>query len=142
MVLVVEVGIAIFMSAPVDDGSMDRAHKKMHREQEVKPPIGCEGDVKCSIAQTEGDACHPEIAYPIQGLPGGVAVPESGLGFLFKFYIFEVDVLGPHHQTPDVLYKMGGMGVFFGIAICVMHPVEDGIAPGIQKGAALGDEGE
>jgi hypothetical protein len=34
------------------------------------------------------------------------------------------------------------VGIFFGVAIGVMHPVEDGIGPGIEKGRTLGDKGE
>ena len=37
---------------------------------------------------------------------------------------------------------MGGVGVFFRIAVGMMHAMEDGVGPGIEEGAALGDEGE
>ena len=34
------------------------------------------------------------------------------------------------------------MGVLFGIAIGVVHPVKNGIGPGVQKGRPLRDEGK
>ena len=34
------------------------------------------------------------------------------------------------------------MRILLRVAVRVVHPVEDGIAPGIQEGAALDDEGE
>jgi hypothetical protein len=37
---------------------------------------------------------------------------------------------------------MGGMGVFFRVAVGVVHPVEDRIGAGIEKRRTLGDKRE
>jgi len=56
--------------------------------------------------------------------------------------VVHVYVLGLHRHGPNIFKKVGGMGILLGIAIGMMHPVKDGIGPGIQKGGALRNKGE
>ena len=101
-----------------------------------------ESYIEGDIAGAEEDAGDPGIADAIEGRPGGVAVAEGRFGFQFVFPVIEVDVLCLDHQAPDVFYEMGRVGIFLGVAVGVMHPVEDRIGPGIEEGGTLGEKGE
>ena len=59
MVVVVEIGIAIFMTAPVDNCSMNGAHKIMDGEQEKHPPLGGIDGIERGIAYAKGNAGDP-----------------------------------------------------------------------------------
>ena len=119
-----------------------RAHKKMEGQEQEEPPMGGEGDIKGDIAEAEGDAGRPDVTDPVECRPGGVAVAERRFGFQLILEIIQVDIFGLHHEAPDVLYKMGGVGVFFRVAVGVMHPVKDGIGAGVEERGALGEERE
>jgi len=104
--------------------------------------MGSEGHVEGDITEAEQDTGGPEIADPVDYGPGRIISPEGRLGLLFVEQIFHVDILCLYGHGPHVLEEMGGMGVFFGIAIGVVHPVEDGVGAWVEKGGALRDKGE
>lgn len=37
---------------------------------------------------------------------------------------------------------MGGVRVFFRVAIRMVHPMQNGVCPGVEEGGALGDKGK
>jgi hypothetical protein len=56
--------------------------------------------------------------------------------------IIHIDILCLHGHGPDVLEEMRRMRIFFGIAVGVVHPVEDSVGAGIEKRGTLGHKGE
>jgi len=52
-VLIIEITVAVFMTAPVDDRAMDRAHHEMDGQQQEQPPMRGEKDIKCGISRAE-----------------------------------------------------------------------------------------
>jgi len=56
--------------------------------------------------------------------------------------IIHVNILRLHSHIPHILKKMGGMGILFRIAVCMVHAVQDSIGPGVQEGRALGNKSE
>ena len=99
--------------------------------------MGGEGEIEGEVADAEGDAGYPEIADTVQDGPFGVVATEGGFGFFFMEEVVHVDVLCFHRHGPDVFEEMGGVGIFFGVAIGVMHTVQDGVGAGIQEGGPL-----
>ena len=142
MIVVVEIGVAVFMTAPIDDGAMNGPHEKMHRQQQEEPPVCGENDIECGVTEAENDAGRPGIAETIERRPGRIAVAEGRLGLFFVFQVIEIDVLGLYHQAPDVLDEMRRVGVLFGIAVGMVHPVQDGIGARVKERRSLRNEGE
>ena len=104
--------------------------------------MGSEGHIKGDISETENDPGDPEIADAIHHRPTWVVAAKCGFGFFFIQEIVHIDILRLHGHAPDVLEEMRGMGILFRVAVGVMHPVQDGISPGVQKGRALGQKGQ
>ena len=142
MIMVVIIGIAIFMSAPVDEGAVDRSHEKMDGQEEEEPPMGGEGHIESDIPDPEGDPGDPEIADAVDNGPIGVIASEGRFGLFPMQQIIHINILCLHGHVPNVLKEMRGMRILFGVAVRVVHPVEDGISARVQEGGALGQEGE
>ena len=142
MILIVEIGITIFVPAPVDDSAMDGTHKIMDRQQQVHPPMRGKCDIKSSIPDGKSDPGHPEITDPVDHRPGGIITPESRLRLLFIQEIIHVDILRLHRHMPDILKEVRRVRVLFRIAVRMMHTMQDSVCPGIQERRTLGNESE
>jgi len=59
VIIVVIIGIAIFVSAPIDGRPVDRPHEEMDRQQQEHPPMGGENYIESSVQQTKTDPGHP-----------------------------------------------------------------------------------
>ena len=130
------------MPAPVDGGAMDGAHKEVDWQQQEHPPMGRKCHIVRKIPYAECNPRLPKVTKPVQGGPDGIVAPESQFWLLLVQEVVHIDVLGLYRHRPDVFEKMRGMGILAGIAIRMMHPVEDRIGAGIEKGRALRDKGE
>jgi hypothetical protein len=142
MVMIVEIGVAVFMSAPVDDGAVDGPHEKMDGQQEEEPPMGCEDNIKSGIGQGKTDAGDPVIADAIDQGPFGIVATEGGLGLFFVEEVVHVNIFRLHRHIPDILEKMRGMRILFGIAVSMVHTVKDGVGAGIEEGGTLDEKGK
>jgi hypothetical protein len=128
------------VSAPIDDRTMDGAHKKMDRQQQEHPPMGGKSNIERNIAESKQEPDGPGVGDPVHQLPLGVMALECFFRLHIVLGIIEVNILGMYGHVPDIFKKMRGMRVFLGITVCVMHTVHDGICPGIKKGRALHED--
>ena len=104
--------------------------------------MGSKCYIKGHVTETEHNTGDPEIAEPVQYGPGRIISPESRFGLLSIEQIIHVDILCLHGHGPDVLEEMRRMRILFGIAVGVMHPVEDGVGAGVEKRRTLGNKGK
>ena len=98
--------------------------------------------VKTDIKKHECQAGYPHIANIIERWPGWVAVAELRFGFKLKFEIIQINVFSFYHKPPNVFYEMWRVRVFFGIAIGMVHAVQDRVGPRVQEGGALAEKSE
>lgn len=91
--------------------------------------MGSKYHVKRNIERDEKQAGYPKIAYVIDERPGRVTINKLRLRLGFKVAVRQVYIFGLNHQTPNILNKMWRVRVFLGIAIGMVHTVNDGISP-------------
>ncbi len=142
VVVVVEAGVTVFMTTPVYDRAVYRAHKEVYRQQQEHPPGSGEGYVKGNITQHKQDAHGPHIADLIHGLPFGIIALESLFWLYVILGVVEVNIFGMHSHMPYIFKKMRGVRVLLGIAVGMVHPVHDSIGARVQERRALCDKGE
>lgn len=142
MIVVVVIGIAVFMPAPVNEGAMDRAHEKMDGQQEEQPPMGSENHIESDVPDAEGDPRDPKIADAVDKGPVGVRASEGRFGLLPMKQIVHINIFCLHGHIPDVFKKVRGVRILFGVAISVVHAVEDGVGAGVQERRALAEKSE
>jgi hypothetical protein len=104
--------------------------------------MGSKCHIERKIPYTECDPRRPKVTEAVQGRPDGIVAPESRFGLLLVQEVVHIDVLGLNRHRPHILKKMRGMRVLLGIAIRMMHPVEDSVGARVQKGRPLRDKGE
>ena len=98
--------------------------------------------IKSHIPDTKRNTGDPKIADSVQYRPGRIISPESRFGLLSMEQIIHIDILCLHGHGPDVLEEMRGMRIFLGIAVSVVHPVQDGVSAGVEKRRALRNKGK
>ncbi len=69
VVTVVEVLVAVLVSAPIHNSAVQWAHQKVQWKQQVHPPGGSEKDVEGRVAKAPEDAGRPGAAKFIQPVP-------------------------------------------------------------------------
>ena len=99
-------------------------------------------NIKGDIPDPKRDPGHPKITDPVKKGPLGIISPEGGLGFFFIQEVVHVDILGLHGHMPDIFKEMRRMGVLFRVAVRMVHTMQNGIGPGVQKRRTLGDKSQ
>lgn len=142
MVFFIVVAVAIFMTCPVDDGAMYRAHEVMDGQQQEHPPMGSKSHVKCRVGYSKANACKPAVGNTVDHRVLREVAVELLIHCDALIEHIVVHTLGVHHHRENFPEKMRRMRVFFGIAVGVVHAVEDGIGSGVQVRRALCDPGK
>ncbi len=137
MVIVVVVLVAVFVAAPVHDGAMHWAHHKMHRQQQVHPPLRSEEGIKNGVAYHPENAAGPAIAKAVEPVPGRVVAKELGRNLNGLVDQSVKDFFCMYHHAHHVFEEIGGVGVFFRVGKSMVHPVHDGVGARRQVGRAL-----
>ena len=99
--------------------------------------MGGKCDIKCDVGQTEKDSGHPSIPNAVDQRPGRIITLKGRFRFFLMQQIIEIDIFSLYRHGPYILKKMGGMGIFFRVAVGMVHPMEDRIGPRIEKGRTL-----
>lgn len=137
VVVIVVIGVAVFVAAPVDDGTVYRPHHIMNGEQQEHPPFGCESNIKNRVAYHPTDAGRPLVSEFVQFVPSRVITKEFR-GNLYRLRHQAVEnAAGMPHQAYYILEKIGGMRVTLRIRVGVVHPVHDGVGAWCKVGGAL-----
>lgn len=85
-------------------------------------------DVKAYIKSDKEQTGYPQVANIINKRPGRVTVNKLGLGLGFKVTVRQVYVFSLDHQPPHILNKMRRMRVFLGVAIGMVHTVDNSVS--------------
>ena len=65
MVVIIIVGVAVFVTAPVNNGPMNGSHQVVDRQQQEHPPMRGKQDIKYGIENAKCDAANPVVAYMV-----------------------------------------------------------------------------
>lgn len=148
-VMVIEIGVAVLVATPVDNGAMHRAHHKVKRQQKIHPPVGSwklknmdAQDIDQYIDQSPAHPHHHGIREQIEFIPIRHIFGEAFFGFDPKTEVVIINVPCLPHHGKEVLRVMRAMGIFWGVAVGVVHPVKDRIGPGGKIRTALADPGK
>lgn len=106
MIVVIEIRIAVFVSAPVDNGALYRSDEKVNGQKSIHPPVFGKPEIKQEIQNSEADAHDPAVAETVEQGPGRIISLEGRFGLCFIAHEILVDPLGFHHQSPYVLDKV------------------------------------
>lgn len=137
MVVIVVVLVAIFMAAPVDDGTVEWTHHVVDGQQQEHPPMRCEDDVEYGVSYHPHDAGRPFVAEFVQLVPGWVIAQELWIDINSLGSQAVENALGMHHHSKYVLEEIRGMRILHRVGIGMVHPVHDGVGTGCQIGRTL-----
>lgn len=141
LVIVVEILVTIHVATPVDNSTMYRAHQEMDRQEHEQIPHICRDheDVDNHVQGTPTNAAHKAIAHTLDDIPDRILAFETHLWVNPLVKDVVVDLFRtPHHRKDVASMVVRRVRIVFGIAVGMVHPVEDSIGPWAQIRRPLG----
>ncbi len=119
---------AEFVRKPVDDGSVNGSHEVMDRQQQIHPP-GCgKLNVEKRISNAPANTGWQFISKRFEPAPLEHVLDKTFFHGAATIENIAVNHLCLPHQSPEIPDKLGGMRVFFGVGIGMMHAMQNGIS--------------
>lgn len=142
LVTILEINVAVFVAAPVDDDAVNSPHEPMDRQEQVLPPSCRERHVKRDIYPYPKDLIRPRTAKAVEHRP--FWIPPKKAVFGRSPTKCERTIGGLHPQKPSQLTYglMRRMRIFRLITVGMMHAMQDRIRPRLEIRSAHGYESQ
>ena len=111
------------MSTPIDECTVNRPDKVVHRDEKEKPSRWCEDNIKQGVKCAPGDSTYPGIPDTVEFIPMRIVVIKTPRIFFPVDHEIAVDDFGVPHHRKDILEEVGGVRILLGVTVSMMHPM-------------------
>ena len=129
-VVIVEVLVTVFMSAPVDNSTMDWTHQKMNGQQEIHQPMracqvkkGNAAHIHGNIKNAPSNPHRHIVCETIEFCPIGNVFRKPFFWAKLKAKVVVIDIFCFPHHGKQVFSMVWAVWILRGIRVRVMHAV-------------------